>query len=176
MTKSRVRARKVLTQHGEPNAFRLKKSAGFFQVGDDKQGNKTWTMTDSPLERLKAQEKITKAEYDGLVKFRIHWYHGGLQPSLGSADLNRVFASDPSNVSGMAKTEQQVFHRQKYREASDMIGHRARIVIDNVILYEHPIEFGGYALGWTNRPQASAAAIEVLRDAGYRLARFWGIG
>ena len=174
---SRARAKRKPVERPEgPNSFRVRQSAGFYQIGDDKQGTQTWTMTDSPLERLRVQDKLSKAEYEGLMKYRIHWYHGGLLPSVGSADLNRVHASDPTNVSGMAKTETQVFHRQKYREASDMIGHRALIVIDNVVLYEHPIEFGGYALGWNNRSQASAAAIEVLRDAGYRLARHWGIG
>ena len=158
-----------------PNVYRIAKSDGHFQIGDDKQGGKTWTMMDSPLERLRAQERITKSEYDGLAKFRIHWHHGGLQPSLSSVDPNRIFAADPSNFSGMAKSERQVFHRQQYREAIEMLGHRARIVLENVVCTEQAVVTAGYALGWKNRPQAEAAAIEILRDAGYRLAKHWGL-
>jgi hypothetical protein len=33
----------------------------------------------------------------------------------------------------------------------------------------------GMCIGWKNRPQAEAAAIEILRDAGYRLAKHWGL-
>ena len=154
---------------------RVAKAAGSFTIGDDKQGGKTWTMMDSPLERLWAQSKLSKAEYDGLVKYRIHWFRAGLQPSLGSVDPNRVFASDPSNFSGMAKSEAQVFHRQKWREAVDLLGHRAGLVVDNVVCAELSALHAGMCIGWKNRPQAEAAAIEILRDAGYRLARHWGI-
>jgi len=79
-------------------------------------------------------------------------------------------------MSGMAKSEGQAHHRQQYREARALLGHRPAIVVDNVICAEHPLEVAGYAIGWTNRPQAVAAATEMLRDAGYRLAKLWGIG
>ena len=154
---------------------RVQKAAGAFTVGDDKQGGKTWTMMDSPLERLFAQNRLSKSEYDGLVKYRIHWFRAGLQPSLGSVDLNRVFASDPSNFSGMAKSEAQVFHRQKWREACELLGHRAGLIVDNVVCAEQSALMAGMCIGWKNRPQAEAAAIEMLRDAGYRLARHWGL-
>lgn len=163
------------SKDGEPSPERVQKAAGGFNIGDDKQGGKTWTMMDSPLERLYAQDRISKTEYEGLVKYRVHWFRAGLQPSLGSVDLNRVFASDPSNFSGMAKSEAQVFHRQKWREACDLLGHRATIVIDNVVCAEQSALSAGICIGWKNRPQAEAAAITVLRDAGYRLARFWGL-
>lgn len=38
------------------------------------------------------------------------------------------------------------------------------------------LEIAGYALGWPSKPQAIAAASEILRDAGHRLAKLWGIG
>ena len=154
---------------------RVAKATGAFTVGDDKQGGKTWTMMDSPLERMATQGRLSKTEYDGLVKYRIHWFRAGLQPTLGSVDPNRVFASDPSNFSGMAKSEAQVFHRQKWREACDLLGHRAGIVVDNVVCAEQSALSAGVCIGWKNRPQAEAAAIEILRDAGYRLAKHWGL-
>ncbi len=167
--------RRSVDDHRGTTPERVQKAAGAFTIGDDKQGGKTWTMMDSPLERLFAQDRLSKSEYDGLVKYRIHWFRAGLQPSLGSVDLNRIFASDPSNFSGMAKSEAQVFHRQKWREACDLLGHRATIVIDNVVCAEQSALSAGICIGWNNRPQAEAAAITVLRDAGYRLARHWGL-
>jgi len=167
--------RRSVDDHRGTTPERVAKANGAFTIGDDKQGGKTWTMMDSPLERLFAQSKLSKPEYDGLVKYRIHWFRAGLQPSLGSVDLNRVFASDPSNFSGMAKSENQVFHRQKWREACDLLGHRAGVIVDNVVCGETTIFDAGYAMGWKNRPQAEAAAIEMLREAGYRLARSWGL-
>lgn len=158
-----------------PNAHRIAKADGHFAVGDDKQGGKTWTMMDSPLERMATQGRLSKTEYDGLVKYRIHWFRAGLQPTLGSVDPNRIFASDPSNFSGMAKSEAQVFHRQKWREACELLGHRAGIVVDNVVCAEQSALSAGMCIGWKNRPQAEAAAIEILRDAGYRLAKHWGM-
>lgn len=154
---------------------RIRQSGGHFAVGDDKQGGKTWTMMDSPLERMATQGRLSKTEYDGLVKYRIHWFRAGLQPTLGSVDPNRIFASDPSSFSGMAKSEAQVFHRQKWREACELLGHRAGIVVDNVVCAEQSALSAGMCIGWKNRPQAEAAAIEILRDAGYRLAKHWGL-
>jgi hypothetical protein len=49
-------------------------------------------------------------------------------------------------------------------------------VVDNVVCHEHSLEIAGFSIGWTNKPQAIAAATEMLRDAGCRLAKLWGIG
>jgi hypothetical protein len=133
-------------------------------------------MLDSPLDKMRARDAINPKEYAALRKYAHHWYHGGLQGSVSSMDLNRVFASDPLSMSGMAKSEGQAHHRQQYREAREEIGHRPGIVVDNVVCAELSLEAGGYSIGWTNRPQAVAAATEILRDAGYRLAKMWGMG
>lgn len=174
--KAPVRNEQRKVRDGEPSLERRRHAGGAFQVGgDDKVGQK-FTMQDSPLDRMRARDAIGAVEYSALRKYAHHWYHGGLLSSVGSVDLNRIFASDPGSMSGMAKTEAQAHHRQQYREARALIGHRPGIVVDNVICQEHPLEVAGYAIGWTNRPQAVAAATEMLRDAGHRLARLWGIG
>lgn len=171
--------RRSVDDHRGTTPERVAKAAGAFTIGDDKQGGKTWTMMDSPMERLYAQDRLSKSEYDGLVKYRIHWFRAGLQPSLGSVDLNRVFASDPSNFSGMSKSDNQVFHRQKWREVHDtdrpVLNHREGQLVDNVVCAEQPLVIAGMALGWKNRPQAEAAAVEMLRGAGYRLSKHWGL-
>jgi hypothetical protein len=159
-----------------PTPERLLKSDGFFVVGDDQRGTRITRFQDSPLDRMFNREAIGGTEYAALQKYKHHWHHAGLESQLGSMELDRVFSSDPTSMSGMAKTERQAHHRKQYREAREVLGHRPGIVVDNVVCAEHGLEVGGYAIGWTNKPQAIAAATEMLRDAGYRLAKLWGIG
>jgi hypothetical protein len=159
-----------------PTDERKRHAGGFFEIGGEDRASQKYTMQDSPLDRMRAKNTIDPVEYSALRKYAHHWYHGGLQSSVGSVDLNRVFAADPLSMSGMAKSEGQAHHRQQYREARAMLGHRPGIVVDNVVCAELTLEAAGYSIGWTNRPQAVAAATEILRDAGYRLSRLWGIG
>ncbi|MEW6639474.1 MAG: DUF6456 domain-containing protein [Pseudomonadota bacterium] len=161
---------------GAPTAERLAKADGHVEIGDDAQGTRIYTLRDAPLERLNARGGIDAREYAALMKFKQHWHHAGLQPSVGSVDLSRVFAVDPNGYSGMAKTERQVFHRQRYREAVQHIGLRAALVVERVVCAEQTLEAAGLALNWRTPAQARAAATELLRDAGYRLAQLWGIG
>jgi hypothetical protein len=174
------------TRRGKPNPDyprlddaldrRLRFAEGHYTVGDDKQGGKIHTMRDQPLDRMFARQAITGAEYAALQKYHHHWHHAGLEMSLVSADLNRVFASDPGSLSGMAKTEAQAHHRKQWRDARASLGLRTGIVVDNVVCAGHSLEVAGFSIGWSNKPQAIAAATEAIRDAGYRLAKLWGIG
>lgn len=159
-----------------PTAQRLAKAEGNFTVGDDKQGGKIHTMRDDPLARMFARQAISGPEYAALQKYHHHWHYAGLEAGMGSVDLNRVFSSDPGSMSGMAKSEAQAHHRKQWREARYCLGLRVGIVVDNVVCAGHTLETAGFSVGWTNKPQAIAAATEMLRDAGYRLARLWGIG
>ena len=159
-----------------PTAERLAKAEGNFTIGDDKQGSITHTMRDEPLARMFARAAISGAEYAALQKYHHHWHYAGLEMGIGSADLNRVFSSDPGSMSGMAKTEGQAHHRQQWRSARAILGHRAGIIVDNVVCAGHTLEAAGWSIGWRSKPQAIAAATETLRDAGYRLAKLWGIG
>ena len=76
----------------------------------------------------------------------------------------------------MARSEKQAHHRDQYRKAVEALGYRSRATIENVVCAEQSLVAAGLALGWDSKPQAIAAATEMLRDAGYRLARLWGIG
>jgi hypothetical protein len=154
----------------------LAKSEGYFTVGDDKQGGRVYTIRDAPLERMFARQAIGGTEYAALQKYRHHWYHAGLEAGLGSVDLNRIFSSDPGSMSGMAASERQAHHRQQWRQARDKLGSRTGGLVDSIVCAEDTIEAAGYRMGWRNKPQAIAAATEMLRDAGYRLAKLWGIG
>jgi hypothetical protein len=159
-----------------PTAQRLEKSEGFYTIGDDQQGHKTHTMRDEPLARMFARRAISGVEYAALQKYHHHWYHAGLEMGVGSVDLNRIFSSDPGSLSGMAKTEAQAHHRNQWRDARALLGHRVGIVVDSVACAGNSLEVAGFGVGWRSKPQAIAAATEMLRDGGYRLARLWGIG
>ena len=161
---------------GAPTEERLRHAEGHVDVGDDGRGARIYTLRDAPVDRLNSRGGLEPKEYSALMKFKAHWVQAGLQPSIGSIDLSRVFASDPGGASGMAKTERQVFHRQRYREAVQHIGLRAALVVERVVCAEQTLEMAGFALNWNTPAQARAAATELLRDAGARLAMLWGIG
>jgi len=110
------------------------------------------------------------------MKYRNHWFAAGLQSALESADLNRIFASDPGSMSGMAKTEKQAHHRQQYRLARDELGHKPGIIVDNVVCAETSLEVAGWSIGYNSRTSARDNAESILRGSGRTLASMWGIG
>lgn len=168
-----------------PTAERLAKAENHYAKGDDKRGNVVYQFHDSPLDRLYSRlakqakslgsQDGLRREYTALTKYRHHWRAAGLQDSIGSADLNRVFASDPGSMSGMAKTEGQAHHRKQYRDAVDEIGWKPHIVVDNIVCAETSIESAGWSIGYNSRTQARDCAEEMLRDSARKLARLWGI-
>jgi hypothetical protein len=90
-------------------------------------------------------------------------------------DLNRVFASNLGDFSGMARTENQVFHRQRYREAVEILGKIGSHVLESAVCREIALEQVGYLLGWSSRPQAYAAAVERMKNALDQLCELWGL-
>ena len=169
-----------------PTPQRLEKAENHYAIGDDKQGGKLYQFHDSTMDRVysrltrelkaRADEEALRLEYFGLQRYKHHWYHGGLQASLGSVDLNRIFASDPGSMSGMAKSERQFHHRHQYRAARAHLGVNQALVADCVVCEEKSLEQAGYAIGYNSPYRARQASLKVLRDAGQRLARFWGVG
>ena len=131
------------------------------------------TLRDSPIERAVARGTITPPQYNAATKFYNHWFRAGLAGSLGSADLNRVFGGD-NNFSGMPRNEAEAFHRQRYRQAMAAVGDSGGKVLIRVVCLEQKLEEVGRSLAWNNRPQAEAAALQVLRDALNILCREWG--
>ena len=163
-----------------PTPQRLGMAADAFEIGDDHQGTKVYFFKDTPLQRLYARlksragtregEELTK-EYTALMKYRHHWYHAGLEASCGSVDLNRVFSSDPSNMSGMAKSERQFYHRTKWREAVEQIGHKPAILLDNFACYEWQLSMACGTIGYS-----MFRARRMVRDSAAKLCDHWGIG
>jgi hypothetical protein len=71
--------------------------------------------------------------------------------------------------------------RDEYRAAvihlnrHEKYGHKQTIVVDNVVAHEHPLRIAGFAIGAMSAGGAQALAERVLRNAGERLAKLWGI-
>lgn len=186
--KTKRKTRTITVEHRSlPTPERLVKAEGYFQVGGDERTGTVLQFTDGSLGRLyarlnelaKTNTKINRDdltnEYIALQKYYHHWHHGGFEISVGSVDMDRIFAPNFNRTHGLAKTERQINDRQQYERATKELGHRAKIVVDNVVCAGTTLEIAGYALGWTSKPQAIAAASEMIRDAGVRLARLWGM-
>lgn len=139
------------------------------------------TARDAPIERMHAREAFGRdhqtndRRYNALVKFRHHWFRAGLAGGISTIDPNHVFATDWAAFSGMAKTEAQVFHRQRYRDAVQELGMRRSCVLEMVACYEKSLEEAGRTLSWGNKAQAIAAATEVLIGCADDLCEMWGI-
>jgi len=115
-------------------------------------------MRDAPLERAFARGALTAEQYSAGQKYR-HLISVGL-----------------GAYAGIAKTERQVFHGQRYREAVQVLGKISSHVLEWAVCREFGLEQIGQALGWTSRPQAYAAALERMKAALDELCRLWGIG
>jgi Domain of unknown function (DUF6456) len=165
-------ARRRAAQRAEPTVERMRRAGTDVERGDTGQ----ITMRDSPLERLLARKVVSAEQYSAGQKYRHHWYHAGLSDQLESVDLSRVFATDFGAFSGMPKTESQLFHRQRYREAVTAIGKIGSHVLDWTVCREIELDQVGNSLGWSSRAQAHAAAVERMKAALDELCRLWGIG
>jgi hypothetical protein len=158
---------------GEPTAERLRHAESGHTSGDIR-GRRIYAIQ-SPLERAARRGDITPKQFDALTKFVHHWYHGRVAETVSSVDLNRIFASDPSNFSHMPKTERQSFHRKRWREAIDVMSHQTGIVVESVALRENTLELSGYCIGYASKPKAIAGALAKLREGADQLVRLWGL-
>ena len=163
--------RRPLEERAQPTPERLRRAGGDFERGDTGR----ITMRDNPLERAFARRVISREQYSAAQKYRHHWYHAGLSDPLQSLDLNRIFATDLGGFSGMPHSENQLFHRQRYREAVQAIGKIGSHVLDWAVCRDIELAEFGYALGWSSRAQAYAAAVERMKMALDGLCKLWGI-
>jgi hypothetical protein len=171
----RRKTRTITVESGSlgPTPERLAKADEHFSIGNNQQGGKLYTFQDDVLERARKRQVIDSRQYAAICKFRHHWHHGGLEPTVGSVDLNRVFAPDLAAFSGMAKSERQAFHRQQYREAVRKMGIRISNVVEKIACMDRKVESVGHELGWSHPLQARASATEILIAGGDILADLW---
>lgn len=164
------------TQSSDPTPERLKKSGGHFDVGDDKQGARIYTFRDSAIDRLKAKDVISGKQYRALKRFYAVAYAAGRMGNLQSPDMDRVFATDKTAYSHMARTNEQAESLREYRKAVTAMGLYESSIVSRVVLYEESLEAVGKIIcGWKHPLQARAAAIEVLRSAADRMAKIFSV-
>lgn len=163
-----------------PTQERLARAACAPEEGGEDRGVKIYHFKDTPLERFYARLRLSAGtrdtdqltdEHTALMKYRNHWHCAGLEASISSVDLNRIYAADPSNMVGMAKSERQFDHRKKYRAAVALLGHKPHILLDNFVNYEWALSIACHTIGYSEY-----RARRLVRDSAAKLADHWGIG
>lgn len=156
-----------------PTPERYRQGRGYFTIAGRSKSSRRITMLDDALGKAWMRSKISGEEYAALKRYALHWLAGGLQGPMQSVDLNRIYAFDPSAMSGLAKTERQQDHRDAYHAAKCDIGRRPGFVADNVACFDNTLRDTGLMLGYRSPWHAADEARKILSDAGYRLGQFW---
>ncbi len=170
-----VERRSTGERRSGPTPERLAKADSDYLRFRGDEGLTGHVMRDAPLDRMYSRSAIDPVEYQALQKLKLHWHCSGMPGAMRSPDLNRIFAADLSAMSNMPAAEAQAHHRHQWRRGYNLLTPRARIVVERVVCREQTLALAGFALGAQSKPQATAAASELLRDAGYRLATLWGM-
>jgi hypothetical protein len=153
-----------------PTIERLKHAGGHFQIGGDKRTGRIMRMTDSPLEILFAEQKLTDLQYEMLRRLRLHWFFGQLAGNPLSANLDRVGSAD---WDGLQQNERELMHRKSFNNAWFHLLEIERVVINAVALTETGLTDAGAQLGFKSPYRGRVAALEVLHAGADRLARVW---
>jgi hypothetical protein len=155
-----------------PTPERMRQAQGFVERGNLGRGRTgVVTLRDSPIERARSRNVISQAQYTAALKYRHHWYRAGLASQLSSVELNRIFATDMTSFSGMARTEAQVFHRQRYREAVQHIGMIGASVVYSYTYLDDPTpRIGLIAQDVERRTPGAVAQIDGRKAVDYRKA------
>lgn len=127
----------------------------------------------SPINLAVARGNINRQQAAAAEKYYSHWYRAGLCERFSTInfDLSGAQHAAPS----MHITEAQSFHRDRYRQAVEKVGIRGSWILERVVCREDPFEQCGRDMGWNNKSQAIAAAIQSIRDALDILVNEWGI-
>lgn len=138
----------------------------------------------SPVNLAIADGRLTREQGIAAEKFYVHWYRAGLAENFGSADLNRVFGGEGGGA-GMARTEAQAFHRERYRSAIGAVermgaesGRKGAInawVLEHVVCHEIPFVEIGQVFGHKNRNSSARIALDMLKPALNILCKEWGV-
>jgi hypothetical protein len=132
----------------------------------------------SPINMAVADGRLSREHGIAAEKFYVHWYRAGLSESFGSADLNRVFGGEGGGA-GMARTEAQAFHRQRYRAAvkavNDGAGTLNAWALEHIVCHERGFVETGQLFGHRKRESASNISLMLLKSALNILCREWGV-
>jgi hypothetical protein len=156
-----------------PTAERIRQAGEFFTVSGRSRSNRRIYMNDDALGKALMRSFISGSEHSALKKYALHWVAGGLQGHLGTVDLNRILAFDPSTMNGLAKTEKQADHRAIYWRAHEELGRRPAYVADQIACFDTPVRDVALSLGYRSPFRGREIVKQILSDAGYRLAKLW---
>ncbi|SRR6266576_376028 len=150
--------------------------AGDLEIGEDGQGHRIYSISDSPMCRMFKDKRLSGIQFTALSRFHSHWWNAGLSGSVRSVDLNRIYAPDPFDF-GMGRTERQFNNRREYEAAYKLLTFLEGILVTNLICSESlSLEECGNALGYISPYRARTAATEVVCSIADRFAKLWGIG
>jgi hypothetical protein len=160
-----------------PTPERLEKLlVGDLEIGEDRQGGRIYTISDSPMCRMFKDKRLSGIQFTALSRFHSHWWNAGLSESVRGVDLNRIYAPDPFPSAGMSKTERQYHNRLEYRGAYKKLTHLEGILVTNLICSESlNLEQCGNMLGYISPFRARAAAAKMVCSVADRFAKHWGI-
>ena len=148
---------------------------GDLEIGEDRQGGRIYTISDSPMCRMFKDKRLSGIQFTALSRFHSHWFNAGLSGAVRSVDLNRIYAPDPFDF-GMGRTERQFNNRREYESAYKLLTFLEGILVTNLICSESlSLEECGNALGYTSPYRARTKATEVVCSVADRFAKLWGI-
>jgi hypothetical protein len=157
-----------------PTPERLHKAGEFFNVAGRSRSSRKITMLDDALGKAWVRRVISAAEYSALRRYELHWIAAGLQSQLGSVDLNRIYAFDPSQMSGLARNEAQLDHKRTWYAAQTAIGFNPAFVATQVACFGRSLGEVGLSMRLFKSPhRARERAGEYLSSAGHGLAKFF---
>lgn len=139
-----------------------------------------------PLERLRDQGKldpnprVNLAMFEAAEKLYTHFYQGGLK-GIQAQDLSRASGSGDGGACQFPASENAMFHRGKFREATRIMGWHVdspyrgagRLVVD-VVCYEMPVlEAGRIHTPPARTDTIAAKGMEKLCEGLFILAAHW---
>lgn len=140
----------------------------------------------APIERLRDQGKldpnprVNLGMFDAAEKLYEHFYRGGLK-GIKAQDLSRSVGSGDGGACQFPSTDTDMFHRQKFREATRLMGWyvdapyrgAGRLVVD-VICFQMPVEEASRKHSLSARTDTiKANGMEKLCEGLFILACHW---
>ena len=140
----------------------------------------------APIERLRDQGKLDPTPtvnlgmYQAAEKLYAHFYRGGLK-GIKAQDLSRATGSGDGGACQFPASEDAMYHRQKFREATRIMGWyidapyrgAGRLVVD-VVCFEMPVEDASRKHSLSARTDTiKANGMEKLCEGLFILAAHW---
>jgi hypothetical protein len=139
---------------------------GDFEIGGEGRHRVVRMLT--PLDRLKALQQISQAQYEALRLLHLHWFLGCLAPQLRAVDLERTPGSGAGPIDALA-------HQEDYYRGMRRLTPIERSVATTLALSEFGLTSAGAMLGYQSPYRGRMAALKILQSAADRLIEAWRI-